>query len=51
MLQLMTQRLLASAFRLFRINGAFPELSVTAFDADNNIVFSQLVYQDGVALI
>ena len=34
-----------------RIDGTFPDLSVTAFDADNNIVFSQLVYQDGQTLI
>ena len=34
-----------------RIDGSYPDLSVTAYDADNNIVFSQLVYQDGVALI
>jgi len=34
-----------------RIDGSYKDLSVTAFDADNNIVFSQLVYQDGVALI
>ena len=40
-------------FSLFgrRIDGSFPDLSVTAFDADNNIVFSQMVYQDGQALI
>ena len=34
-----------------RLDGSFPDLSVTAFDTDNNIVFSQLIYQDGVALI
>ena len=34
-----------------RLDGSFPDLSVTAFDADNNIVFSQLIYQDGQALI
>ena len=34
-----------------RLDGSYPDVTVTAFDADNNIVFSQLVYQDGVALI
>ena len=34
-----------------RLDGTFPDLSVTAFDADSNIVFSQVVYQDGQLFI
>ena len=34
-----------------RLDGSYPDVVVTAYDADNNMVFSQLIYQDGVALI
>lgn len=34
-----------------RLDGSYPELSLTAYDASNNIVFSQLIYANGELFI